>query len=89
MSDSTNTCNETPKRVKLHEPRIRSGIGYFGEAAFQFWKDVINILAIIGEISEAVYYAVKNPRKIRWRETLYYMDVCGADALPILSLIHI
>ncbi|MFA6291404.1 MAG: ABC transporter permease [Victivallales bacterium] len=87
MSLSANKCEEKQKIPKLHEPRIRSGIGYFGEAAFQFWKDAINILAIIGEIAEAVYYAVKNPRKIRWRETLYYMDVCGADALPISCLI--
>ncbi|MBN1864054.1 MAG: ABC transporter permease, partial [Victivallales bacterium] len=25
--------------------------------------------------------------KIRWRETFYYMDICGADALPIVSMI--
>jgi len=40
-----------------------------------------------GDLTLAVCYAVRHPRKIRWRETLYYMDMCGSDALPIVALI--
>jgi phospholipid/cholesterol/gamma-HCH transport system permease protein len=60
---------------------------YLGEVLIRLWRDTFNILAIIGEIAEAVWAAIKNPRKVRWRETLYYMDVCGADALPISCMI--
>lgn len=83
----TKPNNSAQNHWRLHEPQIRPAIEYTGEATLHFWKDIINILAIIGEIAEAVWFAIRNPRKIRWRETLYYMDVCGADALPISCMI--
>ncbi|OGV39724.1 MAG: hypothetical protein A2X48_09725 [Lentisphaerae bacterium GWF2_49_21] len=79
--------NGASGKFELHEPQIRPAVEYVGETSIHLWKDSINILAIIGEIAEAVWYAMKNPRKVRWRETLYYMDVCGADALPISCMI--
>ncbi|HCE46266.1 MAG TPA: ABC transporter permease [Lentisphaeria bacterium] len=78
---------EVQKQFRLHEPQIRPAIEYTGEASLKFWKDIINILAIIGEIAEASWFAIRNPRRIRWRETLFYMDICGADALPISCMI--
>jgi len=89
MAEDKDTRIETEdqKQLRLHEPQIRPAIEYTGEASLKFWKDIINILAIIGEIAEASWFAVRNPRRIRWRETLFYMDICGADALPISCMI--
>jgi phospholipid/cholesterol/gamma-HCH transport system permease protein len=50
-------------------------------------KKVISTVGYIGEFTAALIDAIINPRKIRWRETFYYMDLCGADALPIVSMI--
>lgn len=41
----------------------------------------------LGETAFALITAIRNPRKIRWRETFYYMDICGSNALPIALLI--
>lgn len=70
-----------------HLSRIRSPVAYIGEVSWQFGQDCKNMLAFIGETAVAISYAATHPRKIRWKETFYYMDVCGADALPIVSLI--
>lgn len=59
-------------------------IGNFGYKAY---KDCIAGFAFIGETASAYAYAVRHPTKIRWKETLYYMDNCGSDAIPIISVV--
>ena len=51
------------------------------------WRDCLDILSFTGELVAATAYAVRHPRRIRWRETLYYLDMCGSDAVPIVILI--
>jgi len=64
-----------------------SAIEFIGDASLRFARDCVNMLAFIGELSAATVEAFRHPRRIRWRETLYYMDMCGSDALPIVMLI--
>ncbi len=71
----------------LHPPMITPAVIYSGEFALKVLTDIVNMLAMVGEIASGIFQAVRNPRKIRWRETLYYMDVCGADAVPIVMMI--
>ncbi|MDD3886152.1 MAG: ABC transporter permease [Victivallaceae bacterium] len=35
----------------------------------------------------AVLDALRHPRRISWRSVAYYMDSCGSDAMPIISLL--
>ncbi len=58
-----------------------------GDFALKTGKEIIYFLAFLGETAEALWYAIRHPRKIRWKETLYYMDVCGSDAVPIVCMI--
>ena len=44
-------------------------------------------VSFIGEIFYESVNALLNPRKIKWRNTLYYMDMCGREAVPIMALI--
>jgi phospholipid/cholesterol/gamma-HCH transport system permease protein len=50
-------------------------------------KKVVSTVGYIGEFTAALIDAVLHPKKIRWKETFYYMDLCGADALPIVTMI--
>ncbi|HPO90236.1 MAG TPA: ABC transporter permease [Victivallales bacterium] len=63
----------------------KSVIEHIGNSTLQFLKDIYSICQITGETAILLYKAVKTPKKIRWRESLYYMDSCGADAVPIVS----
>jgi phospholipid/cholesterol/gamma-HCH transport system permease protein len=71
----------------LHPPMITPAVIYSGEFALKLLADVVSMLAMIGEIASGLFQALRNPHKVRWRETLYYMDVCGADAVPIVMMI--
>lgn len=58
-----------------------------GNAGHKFFCDCRDALAFLGELGAALAYAARNPRKVKWRETFYYMDVSGSDALPIIALL--
>ena len=75
------------EELSLRISQRRSFLGHIGETGIRFCRDIKSLLGITGETAVAVFKAVKNPKKIRWRETLYYMDVCGADAVPIVSML--
>jgi phospholipid/cholesterol/gamma-HCH transport system permease protein len=60
---------------------------HIGAASLKLVKDIIGMFAFARDVGAALYDSVKHPRRIRWRETLYYMDMCGGDALPITALI--
>jgi phospholipid/cholesterol/gamma-HCH transport system permease protein len=45
------------------------------------------LASFTGEILIGLGDAVASPRRIRWRETWHYMQRCGYEALPIVSLI--
>ena len=67
--------------------RRKAAIIHIGEASLKFYNDGRDFISFIGELSVSMWEAIKHPRKIRWKETLYYMDMCGSDALPIVSVI--
>ena len=58
-----------------------------GNATSKLIKDAKKFLGFIGELSSAVYYSIRHPGKVQWKETFYYMDRTGADAVPIVCLI--
>ena len=60
---------------------------HIGRASLKLGNDMLGMLAFLGDVCSAIKDAFRNPKSIRWRETLYYMDMCGSDALPITSLI--
>jgi phospholipid/cholesterol/gamma-HCH transport system permease protein len=70
--------------MRYNNPHI---VEHVGDAAWRLGKDCVEMLSFVGELSAAIAYAATHPRKVRWKETFYYMDMCGSDALPIVTLI--
>ncbi len=60
-----------------------------GEASFAFYKDMRRILIFVGEILDALFHAVRDPRLVRWNDVLFYVKRAGVDGLPILSLLSL
>ena len=58
-----------------------------GDATVSVFQDALKLISFTGETISELFHALRNPMRIRWRETLYYMNMCGANALPISSLI--
>lgn len=62
-----------------HEKRFRSFIRTLGERT-------VEPIAFIGRVA-SVLPQLRNPRRLRLRETCYYLDLCGAKSLPIVLAI--
>ena len=58
-----------------------------GVGVHSFLHDVKDFVLFTGALASAVWEAVRNPRSIRRRETVYFMNMCGPDGLPISVLI--
>ncbi len=58
-----------------------------GDKALILKYRVFEHLRFIDETTMAIFDAFKTPKKIRWKETVYYMDMCGREAFGIISLI--
>lgn len=58
-----------------------------GSAACAICAEMVRLAGFVGELALATLDAVRHPRKVKWRTTFYYMDACGSDAVPIISLL--
>jgi phospholipid/cholesterol/gamma-HCH transport system permease protein len=58
-----------------------------GSGTLQVLSDARQLILFTGEVILGLRDAALHPRRIRWRETWQYMERCGIDALPIVSLI--
>lgn len=55
-------------------------------ATLKLGGDILDLVGFIGTVTASIVSALRHPRKIQWRETLYYMDKTGADAVPIITV---
>ena len=58
-----------------------------GDGIYNFFKDLKDYIRFTGDVADAIWNTIRHPSKLRRRETLYYMNMCGPDALPISVLI--
>lgn len=49
--------------------------------------DFVSFVSFVGESTSACLEVIRHPRKMRWRETLYYMNGCGPNGMPIVVMI--
>jgi phospholipid/cholesterol/gamma-HCH transport system permease protein len=66
---------------------VKNLVSSFGRNFVGFFQESKNILAFIGEVTEELIFGIRNPHKIKWKSTLYYMDGCGREATGIVALI--
>jgi len=66
--------------------RLRS-VEEIGRAALIVERDIVTQIAFIGETSSAIWYAIRNPHRVRWKDVWYTCEQVGVNALPIVALI--
>ncbi len=50
-------------------------------------KGFYRFMIFLGEVSLSILNAIRRPTKIRWRETLYYLELCGVKSVAIVIVI--
>jgi phospholipid/cholesterol/gamma-HCH transport system permease protein len=68
-------------------PEQLHAIEEIGRATLTVGRDLVTLIAFIGETSAAFWYAVRNPNRVRWKDVWYTCEQVGANALPIVALI--
>lgn len=58
-----------------------------GTRYLEYRVDIREMVEFLGEVTRVSWKALRGKGKIRWLDALYYMDLCGAQALPIVTLI--
>jgi len=58
-----------------------------GKAVCEIFRDLATVISFVGELFVAMVYAARQPRRVRWRDTLKIAEALGVDALPIVLLI--
>jgi len=58
-----------------------------GLAAVSVGRDIATQIAFIGETGSALWFAIKNPQRVRWKDVWYTCEQVGVNALPIVALI--
>ena len=73
----------------MHRPiqTYRNSCESAGNAVIHLYKDCIFMVRFTGEMTLAIFEALLHPRHIRWKDTLYYMQLCGSQSLPIVALL--
>jgi phospholipid/cholesterol/gamma-HCH transport system permease protein len=72
--------------VESHIARINV-IAEIGRAAAITGRDIRAQVAFVGETAIALWYAAKNPARVRWKDVWYTCEQVGVNALPIVALI--
>ena len=62
-------------------------ISQFGEMAYQLKDEAVSMISFLGDITAAVWEGVCHPKRLRWKDFLFYMNTCGPDGLPITIMI--
>lgn len=68
-------------------PPKTSTVEDIGRATAHILRDMRTQIVFIGETSSALWFALKHPHRVRWRDVLYECEQVGANALPIVTLI--
>lgn len=71
------------------EPSARplSSIEQIGFAAVMIWRDLVALVAFVGELSLALVRAAGRPAIVRWQDAFRAAEQAGVNALPIVALL--
>ena len=64
-----------------------SWIEELGRKTIQVKEDLFQLVAFVGEVLIALFWAISHPRKVRWRDAWTVAEKAGVDALPIVALV--
>ena len=75
-----------PRARRLRRPK--SAVAQVGQATIDVFAEVVAMLDFLGQLVEAAWAALRNPRRLNYRDAALTMERAGADAAPIVMLIN-
>lgn len=75
-----------PRRAR-HDPGRGNIVANIGAWAEDILREAGVLIAFVGELAAALAWALANPAKVRWRDTVVVAEKAGVNALPVLCLL--
>ncbi len=72
---------------KASLPIIRGFLERLGRATIWYVRDFYRIMEFLGRTSVELFRELVLPHKIHWKDTFYYVEMTGVNAIPIVGLI--
>ena len=54
-----------------------------GEMVIQLRDEIVSLISFLGDTAAAMWEGLCHPKRLRWKDFLFYMNTCGPDGLPI------
>ena len=64
-----------------------SVIEKFGKGLLHIIKENVALVNYVGEFTLAIFWGLRNPKRLRWKDTFRLMEITGINAMPIITLI--
>jgi phospholipid/cholesterol/gamma-HCH transport system permease protein len=83
-------ASAVPERAGARREALRiSFLDRLGDSAISFWSSILEMLAFIGEAAVALLRLIGGKARFRPSDLFLTIQECGAQALPIVSLISL
>ncbi|MEO6226909.1 MAG: ABC transporter permease [Thermomonas sp.] len=77
--------DERPKRKR--DTGFKAALGRLGFAVVDNGKEVMALVAFLGEVMVKILRLFKEPRRFRLTATVHHMEQVGLDAVPLVALL--
>ncbi len=77
--------DERPKRKR--DTGFKAALGRLGFAVVDNAKEVLALVAFLGEVMVKLLRLIKEPRRFRLTATVHHMEQVGLDAVPLVALL--
>ncbi len=80
-----------PAEFKEEKPEMPKEISFpveVGSATIRIWQDIRTNISFIGESVVGLFYALINPRQVRWKDVFLVAEKVGVNAFPIVAVIN-
>lgn len=58
-----------------------------GDAVIRLRDEIVSLISFLGDTAAAMWEGLCHPKRLRWKDFLFYMNTCGPDGLPITVMI--
>jgi phospholipid/cholesterol/gamma-HCH transport system permease protein len=83
-------ASAVPEQTEAHQQIKRKPFLYMvGESAVGFYDSTIEMFSFVGEATQAVVNFLLGKARFRRNDLLIYIEECGAQSLPIVTLISV
>ena len=74
-------------QAEIEEPEASNVFANVGSETINMFRGIAANISFLGEITVALFYAMLNPKSVRWKDFLITAELIGVNAFSIVALV--